>query len=130
MSDILGAGLAFPIGLDARRRFAMTHGERKVEDSIMMIVLTPKGQRVMHPEFGCQIHDLIFALNDATTAGLAARYVQEALETWEPRIEVHRVTAMPDPIATNRLLIQIDYEIRATHERRSKVFPFYRLADE
>ncbi len=77
-SDFLGAGWAFPVGVDARGRIALSRRERDIEEAIVMILLTPKGQRVMRPEFGCQIHDLLFAPNDATTAGLAAYYVEEA----------------------------------------------------
>ena len=84
----------------------------------------------MRPEFGCQIHDLIFAPNDATTAGLAAYYVEEALGMWEPRIRVQEVTAGPDPNDPGRLLVEVRYEIKATHDSRSLVFPFYRIPGE
>ncbi len=128
--DFLGAGWAFPVGVDARGRIALSRRERDVEEAILMILLTPKGQRVMRPEFGCQIHDLIFAPNDATTAGLAAYYVEEALAMWEPRIRLLEVTAGPDAEAAERLLIEIRYEIKATYDRRALVFPFYRIPGE
>ena len=130
MSDFLGVGWAFPVGLDARGRIALARQERDIEEALCMILLTPKGQRVMRPEFGCQIHDLIFAPNDATTAGLAAYYVEEALGMWEPRIRVREVEARPDPDDATRLLIHIRYEIKATHDSRSLVFPFYRIPGE
>ena len=95
-----------------------------------MILLTPKGQRVMRPEFGCEIHELVFAPNDATTAGLAAYYVQEALRMWEPRINVVRVDANPDLENDGRLLVEIDYQIKSTYDQRSLVFPFYRIPGE
>ena len=130
MSDFLGSGWAFPVGVNARGRIALAHRERDIEEAIHIILLTPKGQRVMRPEFGCQIHDLIFAPNDSTTAGLAAYYVEEALAMWEPRIEVKDVQANPDAGAPDRLMIEIQYEIKATHDRRSLVFPFYRIPGE
>mgnify|MGYP002403601304 CR=1 FL=1 len=92
-----------------------------------MILLTPKRQRVMRPEFGCQIHDLIFAPNDVTTAGLAAYYVEDALGMWEPRIKVLEVNAIADPDNQSRLLIEIRYLIKATYDPRTLVFPFYRI---
>jgi phage baseplate assembly protein W len=128
--DILGSGWAFPPGVDARGRIALARQERDIEEAIHMILLTPKGQRVMRPEFGCRIHDLIFAPNDASTVGLAIYYVEEALGMWEPRIRVESVTARPDPNNTGRLLMDISYEIRATHDPRSLVFPFYRIPGE
>lgn len=130
MSDFLGVGWAFPVGLDARRRFALARHERDIEEAIKMILLTPKGQRVMRPNFGCQIHELIFEPNDATTTGLATYYVEDALAMWEPRIEVNRVRAEPDPLHIERMLITIDYTIKATHDRRSLVFPFYKIPGE
>jgi len=129
-SDFLGAGWAFPVGVDTRGRIALAHGERDVEEAIRIILLTPKGQRVMRPEFGCQIHELMFAPNDATTAGLAEYYVRESLAMWEPRIEVDSVTVTSDLIEQERLLIDIRYQIKATHDRRSLVFPFYRIPGE
>lgn len=128
--DFVGAGLAFPVGVDARGRVALARGANDIEQAIRIILLTPKGQRVMRPTFGCQIHDLIFAPNDATTAGLAEYYVREALAMWEPRIKIRSVVAGPDPEIPERLMISIDYEIKATHDRRSLVFPFYRIPGE
>ncbi len=132
MSDFLGVGWAFPIQLDARGRFALARHERDIEQAILMILLTPKGQRLMRPEFGCQIHDLIFAPNDATTWGLADYYIREALAMWEPRIEVREVIINADPKSEDgsRLLIEIVYTIKKTHDSRSLVFPFYRIPGE
>ncbi len=128
--DFLGTGWAFPVGVDAHGGIALISQERSIEEAIHLILLTPKGQRVMRPEFGCQIHELIFAPNDATTAGLAAYYVEEALGMWEPRIRVQEVMAHPDPANPERLLVEIRYEIKATHDSRSLVFPFYRIPGE
>lgn len=130
VADILGAGWAFPVGVDARGRVALARQAEDVDQAIRMILLTPKGQRVMRPEFGCQIHDLIFAPNDATTFGLAAYYVEEALAFWEPRILVQAVDVVPDPEDPARLLIHIRYEIKATYDQRALVFPFYRIPGE
>jgi phage baseplate assembly protein W len=118
------------VGVDTRGRIALVQGERDIEESIMIILLTPKGQRKMRPEFGCAIHELIFAPNDSTTAGLAAYYVEDALAMWEPRIEVESVDVSPDPESPERLLIDIQYQVKTTHDRRSLVFPFYRIPEE
>lgn len=130
MSDFLGVGWTFPVCVDVRGRIGLSRHERDIEEALRMILLTPKGQRVMRPEFGCQIHELLFAPNDATTAGLASYYVEDALAMWEPRIRVLQVTATPDQQNVGRLLLTIEYEIKATHDRRSLVFPFYRIPEE
>jgi phage baseplate assembly protein W len=130
MSDFLGVGWAFPVSVDARGRIALARQGRDIEEAVQMILLTPKGQRVMRPDFGCRIHDLTFSPNDATTAGLAAYYVKEALGMWEPRIRVQDVNTSIDPRNASRLLVEIHYEIKASHDRRSLVFPFYSIPGE
>ena len=129
-TDFLGTGWAFPVGVDARGRIALVRRERDVEEAMMMILLTPPGQRVMRPDFGCRIHELVFAANDASTEGLAIYYVEEALTRWEPRIALRQVSAEADPTAPGRLLVRIDYEIKASYDRRTLVFPFYRIPGE
>ena len=128
--DFLGSGWAFPVSVDQRGRIALASQETDIEQSIRIILLTPKGQRMMRPDFGCHIHELVFAQNDGTTAGLAAHYVTEALNMWEPRIRVLGVRAAPDGADASRLLIEIDYEVKATLDRRSLVFPFYTIPGE
>ena len=130
MRDFLGTGWAFPISVDAHGRISLARQERDIEEAMRIILLTPRGQRVMRPNFGCQIHELIFDPDDATTAGLAAYYVEDALTMWEPRIRVQEVIARPDTRNAGRLLIDIRYEIKATHDSRSLVFPFYRIPGE
>jgi len=95
-----------------------------------MIVMTPRGQRIMRPEFGCYIHELMFAPNNGATAALAAHYVEEALAMWEPRIEVRDVKAWFDPNDASRLLIDVQYDVKATNDPRSLVFPFYTIPGE
>jgi hypothetical protein len=129
-ADFIGSGWAFPVGVDARGRIALARRERDIEEAIRIILLTPPGQRPMRPEFGCRIHDLIFAPNDATAAGLAAYYVEDALAMWEPRIRVERVDVQPDPDADNRMLITVEYTVKATYDRRALVFPFYHIPGE
>lgn len=127
---LLGSGWAFPVQVDARGRIALARGAQDVEQAIRIILLTPPGQRVMRPEFGCRIHDLIYAPASGTTYSLARRYVEEALAMWEPRITVLAVTVERDPKADECLRIEIQYEINATYDRRTLVFPFYRIPGE
>jgi Bacteriophage baseplate protein W len=130
MSDFLGTGWAFPVSVDKRGRVALSRQEQDIEQAIRMIVMTPKGQRMMRPEFGCHIHELVFSPNNAATAGLAARYVEEALVMWEPRIEVEEVRASFDGDDESRLLIEVLYQVKATNDPRALVFPFYTIPGE
>jgi phage baseplate assembly protein W len=124
-AEFLGRGWKFPIELDEEGQVATAQYEESVRQSIWTILSTAKGERVMRPDFGCGIHDLVFAVNNAGTAGLVASEVREALLLWEPRIEVKNANAAPDPVYPNRLLIEIDYTVRTTNSRFNLVYPFY-----
>jgi len=125
--DILGTGWSFPLGVDGRGGVSLSQYENDIKESIRIILSTAKGERRMRPNFGCDVHNLIFAPNNATTWGLAAHYVEEALGWWEPRIEVTGIDPRPDPEDASRLLINIKYRVKATHDARNLVYPFYLL---
>jgi phage baseplate assembly protein W len=125
--DMLGTGWSFPLRVDSRGGMALSRHETDIEESIRVILSTAKGERRMRPNFGCDVHTLIFAPNNATTWGLASHYVEEALGWWEPRIEVTEIDTRPDPQDISRLLINIKYRTKATNDARNLVYPFYLL---
>lgn len=125
MEDLVGRGWAFPPHIDARGRIALTSERSEIEQAIRIILLTPLGQRVMRPTFGCGIHDLIFAPMNTQTMAQARRYVAEALAMWEPRINVTVIDVRVDQNHDGMLLIDIQYVIKSTLDQRSLVFPFY-----
>ncbi len=128
--DIIGKGWRFPFGVDGRGGMALSEGEHDIEEAIGIILNTPKGVRLMRPQFGCRIHDLIFAPLNAGTLATAGRYVEEALAWWEPRIAVLDVLATRAPGEDECMLVTISYRIRATHDERSLVYPFYTIPEE
>ena len=128
--DFLGAGWKFPPRLDSRGQIELVHQEADVEEAIRLILMTMRGERPMRPEFGSELHLLMFSPNDASTAGQARRYVFEALARWEPRIEVQEVLASPDAFDPAALRIEIHYVIRATNSERNLVFPYYIIPGE
>lgn len=125
----LGNGLSFPLRADARGQIALVSGNEDIEQSIRIILSTRPGERVMRPTFGCRAHELLFETRSAATASLLQEYVLQALRMWEPRIDVHRVNVVNDDAHPGALLAEIEYEIKAMHDTRSIVYPFY-IADE
>lgn len=121
----LGQGWRFPVGVNSKGGIALTRGESDIEASILVILGTARGERVMRPEFGSSIHDFVFMPNNATTHGLLAYHVREALARWEPRIEVTTVDVQPDIADPGRVLININYQVKATNDDRNLVYPFY-----
>jgi len=126
----LGQGWRFPVSVDGRGGIAISTHEEDIEQAILVILTTAKGERVMRPEFGSSIYDFVFAPNNATTAGLIAYHVQEALARWEPRIEVTSVDVQPDPLEPSRVLINIQYVVKGTNDERNLVYPFYLVPRE
>jgi Bacteriophage baseplate protein W len=130
LSDYLGKGWAFPPRPDGRGGIGLVAGVDDIVRAIYIVLGTPIGQRVMRSTFGSRLHELVFADVNAETLGLAEMYVKEALAFWEPRIEVVDVHAEPDPGDHAILSIAIAYRVKATHDQRSLVYPFYRIPGE
>ncbi|MEO5951666.1 MAG: GPW/gp25 family protein [Chloroflexia bacterium] len=128
--DFLGNGWAFPFRISPSGGIALSRQEFDIDEAIRIILSTAKGERHMRPEFGCGIHDLVFAPNNATTAGLVETYVTEAIGWWEPRVEILRVDVDTDREERNTLLIKIHYRVRATNDQRNLVYPFYLIRPE
>lgn len=124
-SEFLGIGWQFPVTPDMGQQIAMAHYEECIRQAIWIILGTARGERLMRPDFGCGIHDMVFAVNNAGTAGQVANLVREALIRWEPRIDVLSVTAAPDPADQTLLLVVIEYRVRTTNNRFNLVYPFY-----
>jgi uncharacterized protein len=123
--SILGAGWKFPIVINGRGGFSFSGEEQSVAEAIWVVLSTARGERIMRPEFGCGIHDYVFAPNNASTRGAIAYQVQQALIRWEPRIDVANVRVADDPDQPNLLLIHVDYSIRANNAFHNLVYPFF-----
>jgi len=103
------------VGLVVRAgRFETVTDHRAIQQDLRMLLTTQRGERVMRPEYGCDLHRLLFAPNDETTAGMAIHYVQQAIERWEDRITDVRVDA--DANGDGRLTISLSYRVRNTRQ--------------
>ena len=128
--EFLGQGLAFPLQISPTGGLALAKGERDIQQAIGIILGTVPGERVMRPNFGCRAWELVFAPRNAATRSLMVHYVQQALGRWEPRIQVQEVRVLDDPEHSGALLVHIDYRVKATHDERSIVYPFYLTGEE
>jgi hypothetical protein len=126
MAEFLGVGWGFPIDWDdSKQGFAVAEYQESIRQAIWIILSTAPGERVMRPDFGCAIHELVFAPNSAATRGQAESHVSEALLRWEPRIDVLEVKAVASGGQDEALLISINYRVRMTDSRFNLVYPFY-----
>jgi phage baseplate assembly protein W len=130
MSDLLGSGLAFPLAIDNRGGLALAHGEGDIEQAIRIILGTALGERLMRPEFGCAIHDLVFDTIDAELVGKIDSAVRVALDRWEPRIDVESVDFELSQMDEGVVEVDVAYRVRATSRRHSLIYPFYVIPAE
>ena len=121
----LGKGWAFPVVAGTAGSIAYVEREDAVEDAIEIILGTSPGERVMRPEFGCGIWELVMEANTAQLHGRVQTRVRDALVHWEPRIDVLDVRVDSPPEQKNVLLIRIDYRIRANNAFYNLVYPFF-----
>jgi phage baseplate assembly protein W len=129
-NSFIGRGIAFPMRVDHTGSIAMVTGPEDIDRSIVMVLSTAKGERLMRPQFGCAIWDQLFEPINANTLGLMAQGVRDAVNQWEPRVELEDVKTSADEDAQGKVLIDITYRIRATNDRRNLVYPFYTIPGE
>ncbi len=124
-ATFIGRGFSWPMEVDHTGSIRLTEGPEDLDRSIRIVLLTAPGERVMRPQFGCRIWELLFEPVTANLLGLIAEAVRSALAQWEPRIEVEDVVPEADPDDSALVRIAISYRVRATNDRRNLVYPFY-----
>ena len=134
--NIIGRGWRFPVkpnpqgglrylGRNNDRRFSPDEDAEKIRQSLWLLLSTAPGERLMLPDFGCGIHDLVFEPNSAALRGMLQVKVLETLQRWEPRIDVLDVQVQSPPEQRNLLNIRIDYRIRTDNSFYNLVYPFF-----
>ena len=128
MSDrFIGRGWGFPLRVGPTGGIGMVERDQEIAEAIRLVLGTAPGERPMRPEFGCGIHDYVFAPGDGATAGQIAFEVRSALRRWEPRIEVTDVVIAFDTEQEGVLYIDLHYRVRSSNDERNLVFPFYTI---
>jgi uncharacterized protein len=121
----VGRGLSWPLEVDHTGAIRLTDTAEDIERSMRIVLMTAPGERLMRPQFGCRIWDLLFEPVTPNLLGLIAEAVREAMAQWEPRIELEDVTPAADADDGALVRVQITYRVRATNDRRNLVYPFY-----
>lgn len=122
----LGIGFHFPIEVDkATGKMKTVSLEEDIMQAIPIILMTRKGERMMRPEFGCDIHDYAFDTTDYTTLVQMENAVRDALIYWEPRITDISVHIDNRQMAEGAILIEISYVVRSTNNPFNLVYPYY-----
>jgi phage baseplate assembly protein W len=125
--DFLGRGWSFPPRADADGRVELVAAAQDIREAIRVILDTEPGERMMRPDFGCGLRGLLFEPIGSGTLALIEHHVEQALITWEPRIDLQSVTATAADRAQGRVDVEIGYRVRSTNTFYNLVFPFYLL---
>lgn len=128
--DLEPAGAGAGLQLSPQGRIEMVTGDTSVRQSILLLLSTSPGERVMRPDYGCELQQLVFSPNDETTAGLAIHYVRRALNRWEPRIEIVDLDALLNPDIPEVLDIHLTYRLKATTQQETIVFSLNLAGEE
>lgn len=124
--EFLGRGWSMPVELDPRTgKVAFAEYEDDIRQALLIILETARGERVMRPDFGCGIHDLVFEALDSTTLQRIRSEVEDALRRFEARIDVLDVNVDEAATIEGQLLVEIEYRVRKTNQIGNFVFPFY-----
>jgi phage baseplate assembly protein W len=124
-TEFLGVGWGFPVQPGTDGDVELAEYEESVRQSVWIVLGTSPGERLMRPDFGCGLNDLVFSVGSAHTAGSVAAEVRRGLTIWEPRLDLLEVEVGPDGLVGNTLLIRISYRVRATNNVFNLVYPFY-----
>lgn len=124
--SFLGVGWKFPIQVDKTTgRIKTSSYEEDIKEAIKIIIMTRKGERVMKPEFGCNLQNYVFDILNNTTLNSMKRDILEALILWEPRIIEPEVNINFDNKEKNKVNIEISYKVRSTNNQFNLVYPYY-----
>lgn len=123
--SFLGVGWAFPPDTAPDGNIAEAVYEDDIRQAIRIIMFTNPGERLMRPDFGAGLESFVFEPVSTTTMASIGRQVEQALNLWEPRIDVLEVKTSTDASERNKLLIDVSYRIRASNSVHNLVYPFY-----
>jgi len=125
MGNFFGRGWSFPIAPGPDGEIATVADNDDIRQSIRLILATEPGERVMRPDFGAGLRGLVFEPVNVSLTSLVQHRVEQALNQWEPRINVQSVTVNPDEAASGRLKVEVSYLVRSTNTFYNLVYPFY-----
>jgi uncharacterized protein len=124
----LGRGWSFPpTFLRSNGGVEMLEQEADIASSLEILLTTALGERVMSPDFGCNLDELVFENLDTTMKTLVADRIETAILYYEPRIDIEKIKLNTDLELEGIVLIEVTYRVRTTNTRYNFVFPFYKI---
>lgn len=123
----LGRGWSFPPEfVKGQKGVRMISDEEDIKSSLHILLTTRLGERVLLPEYGCNLEELLFENLNRTLITYVVELIKTAILYHEPRIDVQKIDISQTNEIEGKLIIVIDYIVRATNARNNMVFPFYK----
>ena len=124
--SFLGIGWKFPPTFDKDSGSAiLVSEEQDIKESLEIILSTKKGERVMIPDFGCDLHKLTFEAVNSSMIAQFKSMISEAINEFEPRITLNDVLINTSKSLDGFLIVTIDYTINSSNTSNNMVFPYY-----
>ena len=125
--SFLGTGWSFPVAFNpGLNGVQMSSDEQDIKESLQILLSTRLGERIMVPDYGCDLEELLFSPLNLTVKTFVSDLIKTAILYFEPRIDAEKIDITQGNDLEGELLILIDYTIRATNSRKNLVFPFYK----
>jgi len=125
--SFLGRGWGFPPEFNrATKAVDMLEDEADIKSSLEILLSTRLGERVMVPDYGCNLDELLFKPLTLTLKTFVIDLIKTAILYYEPRIDLNKIDIDPTDELEGVLLINLDYTVRATNSRKNMVYPFYK----
>ena len=126
-TDFLGTGWGFPPTFDdTTNKVAMTSDEADIQLSLQILLSTRKGERVMVPDYGCNLDEMVFEPMNTTFKSYISQMIRTAILFYEPRIDLNSLLIDDSQDAQGIIIINISYTVRTTNSRFNFVYPFYK----
>jgi phage baseplate assembly protein W len=126
-ADFLGTGWSFPPTFDnTTNKVAMTSDEADIQLSLQILLSTRRGERVMVPDYGCNLDEMVFEPMNTTFKSYISEMIRTAILYYEPRIDLNSLLIDDSQDAEGIIIINISYTVRTTNSRFNFVYPFYK----
>ena len=121
----LGSGWSFPPTFSRSvLGITLVSGIEDIRESLQILFSTAQGERVMLPEYGCDLWRMVFRGLTTTLTTELKDMVEQAIILWEPRIDLLSVSAVRDPDQDGLVNIDVAFTVRRTNTRSNFVYPF------
>ncbi len=124
-NSYLGKGWAFPPAFIKGQGVEMVSNEEDIEQSLRILFSTTQGERIFRFDYGCNVRQWVFEEINLSTKTMIIETIEQAIQSFEPRINVEKIEVETKDITEGILWIHLDYIIPHVNSRRNMVFPFY-----